>query len=137
MPECTVETLVEDHPCFQWPTTNDHQKMAYLVYFMAAELAAIGGTNYLSALTTTLNTDAKIFNNLSNDQLGVGVVGSPFPGVATMAIAYNNANGAGAGLSGNIQTLSAAVAGLKQMTDRQLSQAYVLLLCKLGRHTGT
>lgn len=111
--------------------------MAYLVYFMAAELAGIGGTNYLSTLTTTLNEDAKVFNNLSNDQLGVGVVGSPYPGVATLAIAYNNANGAGAGLSTNIQTLSEAVAALKMMTDRQLAQAYLLLLCRLGRHTGT
>lgn len=111
--------------------------MALLVYFNAAELAAIGGTNYLSALTTTLNTDANVFQNLSNDQLGVGVVGSAFPGVATLAINYNNANAAGAALSSNIQTLSAAISALKMMTERQLAQAYLLLQCRLGKHTGT
>ena len=137
MPTCTVASLVEANPCFQWPTTNDHQKMALLVYFNAAELAAIGGTNYLSALTTTLNTDANVFQNLSNDQLGVGVVGSAFPGVATLAINYNNANAAGAALSSNIQTLSAAISALKMMTERQLAQAYLLLQCRLGKHTGT
>ncbi len=136
MPTCTAASLVEASPCFQFPTTSDHRKMAYLVYFNAAELAAIGGTNYLSALTTTLLTDSKIFNTLSNDQLGVGVVGDPFPGVATLTISYNNANSAGAALSSNIQTLSTAVAGLRMMTDRQLAQAYVLLQCKLGKHSG-
>lgn len=106
-----------------------------MVYFNAAELAAIGGTNYLSALTTTLNEDAKIFNNLTNDDLGL--VGQAFPGVAILTINYNNANSAGAGLSSNIQTLSAAVGALKMMTDRQLWQAYLLLQCKLGAHDGT
>ena len=137
MPTCTVASLVEAFPCFQFPTTNDHKKMALLVYFNVLELAALGGTDYRETLTTTLVTASNIFQNLTNDQLGVGIVGTAFPGVATLAINFNNATSAGATPSTNIQTLATATVGLNALTDRQLSQAYLLLQCKLGRHTGT
>lgn len=136
MPTCSVASLVEGSPCFAWPTTDDHQKMAYLVYFNVVELAAIGVADYRSTLTTTLISDSQIFQNLTNDQLGVGIVGTAFTGVATMAINYANAVSAGGSLSTNIQVLSSNVAGLKMCSDRQLAQAYLWLQCKLGRHNG-
>jgi len=122
-PTCTVASLVEAQPCFAYPITSDHKKLALKVYFLAAELAAIGGTNYLSVLGTTLNTASNIFQNLSNDQLAA----------ADLTIAYNNANAAGAGLSTNQQTLAGNVKVLNAFTDRQLKQAELLLHCALGR----
>ena len=111
--------------------------MALLVYLNAIELQAIGGTNYISALTTTLITDSKIFNTLTNDQLGVGIVGEPFTGAATLMIAYNNATSAGGAPPTNMDSVAAAIHELVHCTSRELAQAYVLLQCKLGRHTGT
>lgn len=137
MPTCTVAALVEAQPCFQFPTTDDQTKFALLVYFNAAELAALGGTNYLSTLTTTLITDSDIYNTLTGDQLGVADSGSGFPGVSILTINYTNANTVGAALSTSIQTLTAAVKTLRRSTWRQLAQAYLLLQCKLGRHTGS
>jgi hypothetical protein len=137
MPTCTIASLVETFPQFQFPTLSDHQKMALLVYLNAIELQAVGGTNYISSLTTTLITDSKIFNNLSNDQLGVGIVGEPFTGVATLAIAYNNATNAGGAPPTNQNAVAAAIHELVHATSRELAQAYLLLQCKLGRHTGS
>jgi len=111
--------------------------MALLVYINANELQALGGTNYLATLTTTLITDSKVFNNLSNDQLGVGVVGSPFTGTATLAIAYNNAINVGGAPPTTQDAVGAAIAGLVACNPRQLAQAYLLLQCKLGRHTAS
>jgi hypothetical protein len=112
-------------------------KMTLLVYFMAAELKALGGTNYIAAdgkvLKNTLNSDADIFNNYSADQLGVGPVGT-YAGIATLVVAYNNANANGANLSTDVEAMAILVAGLKMMNDRQLAQAFLLLLVKLGRH---
>jgi hypothetical protein len=116
---------------------SGHQKMAFLVYFMAAELKAIGGTNYLAAdgnvLRNTLNTDAVIFNNYSDEQLGVGMVGT-YAGQATLNSAYENANANGASLPTDVNVIAVRTAGLNQMNDRQLAQAFLLLLVKLGRH---
>jgi hypothetical protein len=107
-----------------FPVTSEHQRNAYKVYCMAAELAAIGGTNYLSGLATTLVTAANIFQNLHNEQIAA----------AHLVIAYNNANSAGAGLTSLAMTTAAGlVKHLQACTPRQLEQAELLLRCKLGR----
>jgi uncharacterized Zn-binding protein involved in type VI secretion len=116
---------------------DNHSKLAFLIYFMAAELKAMGGTNYLasdgSILRNTLNLDADIFNNYSADQLGVGPVGM-YVGIATVVSAYDNANANGANLPTDVNAMAILVAGLRNMNDRQLAQAFLLLLVKLGRH---
>src|ERR1035437_1291665 len=123
--------------CFATRCLDNHMKMTLLVYFMAAELKALGGTNYIAAdgkvLKNTLNSDADIFNNYSADQLGVGPVGT-YAGIATLVVAYNNANANGANLSTDVEAMAILVAGLRMMNDRQLAQAFLLLLVKLGRH---
>jgi hypothetical protein len=123
--------------CFATRCLDDHMKMTLLVYFMAAELKAIGGTNYIAADgkvdKNRLNVDADVFNNYSADQLGVGPVGT-YAGIATLVSAYNNANANGANLSSDVEAMAILVAGLKMMNDRQLAQAFLLLLVKLGRH---
>ena len=123
--------------CFATRCLDNHMKMTLIVYFMAAELKALGGTNYIAAdgkvLKNTLNADADIFNNYSADQLGVGPVGT-YAGIATLVSAYNNANANGANLSSDVEAMAILVAGLKMMNDRQLAQAFLLLLVKLGRH---
>ena len=104
-----------------FPVTSSHQRNAYKVYCMAAELNAIGGTNYLSTLTTTLVSDANIFQNLHNEHIAA----------AHLAIAFNNANAAGAGLA--VAAAPTLVKHLQACTPRQLELAELLLRCKLGR----
>ena len=123
--------------CFATRCLDDHMKMTLIVYFMAAELKALGGSNYIAADgkvdKNRLNKDADIFNNYSPDQLGVGPVGT-YAGIATLVSAYNNANANGANLSSDVEAMAILVAGLKMMNDRQLAQAFLLLLVGLGRH---
>ena len=123
--------------CFSTRCLDDHMKMTLIVYFMASELKALGGANYISADgkvdKNRLNKDADIFNNYSPDQLGVGPVGT-YAGIATLVSAYNNANANGANLSSDVEAMAILVAGLKMMNDRQLAQAFLLLLVGLGRH---
>ncbi len=123
--------------CFATRCLDNHMKMTLIVYFMAAELKALGGANYIAAdgkvLKNALNKDASIFDNYSADQLGVGLVGT-YAGIATLVAAYNNANANGANLSSDVEAMAILVAGLKMMNDRQLAQAFLLLLVGLGRH---
>jgi hypothetical protein len=51
-----------------------------------------------------------------------------------LVVAYNNANANGANLSSDVEAMAILVAGLKMMNDRQLAQAFLLLLVGLGRH---
>jgi len=49
---------VTDAACYTQLTLDKQRQKALLAYAMALELAAIGGTNYTSVLTTTLIEDA-------------------------------------------------------------------------------
>lgn len=90
---------------------------------MVKELAAIGGTDYSNALTTTLISDAVTLArtmNLSERRLAI------------MTIYKNNAVAAGASIPSNSNTLRDNVKCLVNYPD--LKSVELLLLCKLGVH---
>lgn len=122
---CTRAALVEDVPCLNMNTLGNSMKLykALQVYFMAKELAAIGGTDYTSALSTTLVSDATdLFKTMSPDERLT----------ARLSMATQAATNAGATVSSNIQTLMDEIKCLKNVPD--LEACELLLLCKLGYH---
>jgi hypothetical protein len=122
-PTCTRDTLVASSKCFTVKNLEPHHRDALLVYFMVKELAAIGGTDYSAALTSTLLTDSvALAKTLNADERSAAV----------LAIAYNNAVAAGASVSTNINTLMGNIKCLVNVPD--LEAMKLLLLCKLGVH---
>jgi len=121
-PTCTRDGLVSSKACFSGTRLSKRQKLARRVYFDLLQLAAIGGTNYLEAIST-LNTDA--------NSLSCGFKPDDFDG-AELAIAQNNASSAGAFLPTTDTALAAAVKCLEDYSDHQLKQMQLLLYCKLG-----
>src|SRR5262245_39743438 len=103
-PVCTTATLMETVPCFA-PTVLNPQQMACLrIWFLSKQLAAIGGTNYTTQLTTTLVSAANdIFERANLGQMDQ----------AWTTICYNNAVASGASVSSDIQSLMSSVAGLQ------------------------
>ena len=121
-PTCTTASLITS--CFKCPL-QEKQRMAFKVWFMVNELAAIGGTDYTAALGTTLLDDANdLISAMTRDDREV----------AELSIAFNNAVEAGATLSTDVNTLIEDVRLLVDASDDQLQQMYLLLLCKLGVH---
>ena len=91
---------------------------------MAYQLNAIGGTNYLGALDTTLVTDTKCTADtytLDNFE------------TAELVVEMNNAVSAGASISSDINVLSGLIACLNNASLAQLKAAELQLRCKLGR----
>lgn len=130
MPTCTASSLVTG--CFSGEVLNAKQRMAFLVYFMALELNAVGGTNYTSLLVSTasgglLYDATQLAQKMTADQRQTAILN----------IYRNNAVAAGASPSADPSVLADNVKCLINATDDQLEQAFILLLCKLGKHTGT
>jgi hypothetical protein len=123
-PVCTRESLISAAACFQGTVLTSQQQRAMKVYFLAAQLAAIGGTNYVSpnTLSSTLIFDARCKGTLYPDQLDA----------IKLAIEYNNANAAGAALSSNINTLMQPIACLKNVDNHMLDVTEIHLRCELG-----
>lgn len=109
--------------CFLSPVLNSHQQMAMRIYFEASQLKAIGGTDYTSALSTTLVTDSDCLKTL-------------YPGerdAVRLVIEENNANSAGAALSTSINTLMKAIACLQNVDANTMEVMEIFLRCQLGR----
>lgn len=98
-----------------------------MVWFMALELAAIGGTDYTADLAT-LNADA--------DDLTCGMQPDDLDS-AKLAIAYNNAVAAGATVETDKNALAEDVKCLAQYPPHVLRNMELLLMCQLGAHDGT
>jgi hypothetical protein len=122
-PTCTTASLLETVPCFSPQVLSEQQRLALRVYFLANQLARIGGTNYLSALTTTLVSAANdIFERSTPLQLDQ----------ALTTIYYNSAVALGASVSSDIQTLMTNTVGLQSVDMTMLQKMELTLLCKLG-----
>ena len=109
--------------CLKSPVLNSHQQMAMRIYFEASQLKAIGGTDYTSALSTTLVTDSDCLKTL-------------YPGerdAVRLVIEENNANSAGAALSTSINTLMTAIACLQNVDANTMEVMEIYLRCQLGQ----
>lgn len=137
MPTCTsISALIGAQPCFAGTTLNARERKSLLIWFRANELAAVGGTNYTTTLASTLISDATTFAGNAYDSINTWMDGSEF-NTAQLVIEKNNAVAAGATISSNINTLMASIAPLSKATQWQLDAALLMLMCKLGKHTGT
>ena len=122
-PTCTTAILTEALGVGQ-TALNRKQREAAILYMMAAQLAAIGGTDYTAVMTTTLVTDAKTL---------VGRM-TPFERqVAWFNIIRNNAIANGATIpSSSLSALNEAT-GCCFQAYSDLESIEMLLRCKLGK----
>lgn len=123
-PVCTIASLFQNTSCYQQNSITAEQQKALLVYAKVLELAAIGGTNYISVLTSTLLTDTACPTVLP-DRVRA----------ANIRIAFNNAASAGATVPTTIQDKMAVMKCLTHLPGGQLKldQIAMWLNCKLGR----
>lgn len=122
-PVCTQASLIEGGKCFK--NFDSHSRKALKVYFMAKQLAAIGGTDYTLGHDGTLNTTAQGYCGLLPDR--------DLMAVAWIVIEYNNAVEAGASVSADPQTLADEIKCLEDFPDWKLTLMELLLRCELGR----
>jgi len=103
---------------------SPQQQKALMVYAKALQLAAIGGKNYLSALTTALLSDAAT--------LTCGM-GEEDRRAARIHLAFVNAAAAGASVPATINLKQAQINCLVEVDQKALDEADLLLTCALGR----
>lgn len=124
-PTCTIKSLMSNNPCFNLETIDTHRRLILEVWFMAVELKAIGGTDYTSALATSLQAaQTALFFEASLDQMDT----------AQTAILYNNALAAGGNPGANINAILKNVSPLNNANDIDLRGMWLVLLCQLGVH---
>lgn len=123
MPTCTRESLFTANPGYA-KSFSPIQRRAAMLYLMALELAAIGGTDYTAVMNTTLVDDTKqLFGQATPEMLDI----------AAMNIAANNAEAAGADVPDTLALLNAATGCCFE--NAQMDQIYLFLLCALGEHS--
>jgi len=122
-PTCTRASLVEGSACLSGQVFSERQQKEIGIWFMVKELAALGGTDYSSALVTTLVSDAVTLARTMN---------SSQRRTALLTILENNAIAAGATIPISPNELLGKVACLQNYPD--LDSIILLLLCKLGVH---
>jgi hypothetical protein len=102
---------------------NPRQWKAAMVYLMALELKAMGGTDYTSALTTTLIDDSAAIQDLNENQRQI----------ARLQIQWNNASANGASMPASVDALNALTACCVDAVP-DLDLLILWLSCKLGQH---
>lgn len=122
-PVCSKSTLVASKACYDGKRLSDHDQLVRRVYFDMQQLAAIGGTNYLSSVSTLASAANVLSCGFKQDDFDS----------AEVAIAANNATSAGATLPATQPALAEAVKCLENYSDYQLKQMKLLLYCALGR----
>jgi hypothetical protein len=123
-PTCTPSTLIASTGCLTGAVLTSHERQALKVYFMVAQLAAIGGTDYRALLSTTLITDTKCWaQNYNSDQRES----------LKLLIEENNANAAGAALSSDVNVQMGYIKCLKNVPANWLEAMEISLRCQLGR----
>lgn len=126
-PVCTTDTLSEINPGFGFQGLNPRQYEAAMIYFMVLELAANGGTNYASAMNTTLISDT------------VSFIGQADPNqrrIAWLNVVRNNAISAGATVPSEAlwKTINSLTGCCFQNESVDMDAVMLFLTCKLGRH---
>jgi hypothetical protein len=131
-PVCTTSALVTG--CYNqelWGGKNT--QLAIMVYLMAQELKGVGGTDYTGNLigvnsSGLIAAAASLFPPLiSRDQMND----------AELKIYYNNAVGAGGSPGTSSAALATGIKCLFNVNPEMLRKMFLLLLCKLGHHTGS
>ena len=122
MPTCTRDTLISSAACLNGKVLSSQQKQARKVWFMAKQLAAVGGEDYTADLAA-LNTDA--------DTLTCGMQPDDLDS-SELVIEYNNAVAAGASVNTNKDSLAADVKCLEDYPPHVLRHMELLLRCALG-----
>ncbi len=107
--------------CFSGQVLTEQEQRALMVYFMAQQLKAVGGTDYTAALTTTLVTDVDCLATLNSAQRKE----------ARLVVEFTNANLAGASLSSSINVLKAAIACLVNVPGNTLDVMEISLRSQL------
>lgn len=124
-PTCTRDTLKASAACLGGNVRDSHKARVLKVWFMAKQLAAIGGTSYLTSATTigTMKDDANgLTCGFQSDDMRS----------AALAVELNNAVAAGASVNTDKDLLAADVACLDNYNDSMLEKMELLLRCKLG-----
>lgn len=121
---CTRETFTDDSACLAVFPAN--QRKALGIYFMALELAALGGTDYTDQLGPDgeLATDSVCLRSLSPEQKEV----------AELLVQQGNASDAGATVPDTQAGLASAIACLQNQDAAMLDAMALNLMCQLGRH---
>ena len=133
-PTCTVASVLTNFPCFT--VLNEKQQLAFIIWYAANELKAIGGTDYTNDLTGSdagsLLTGEAAYLQIVQDGY---VEFAPTP--IMVAIFYNNAINAGATVSSVVNTTVQRVKYLcnpSGATMPQMKRMLYALLCQLGSH---
>ena len=124
-PTCNTTTLITNGACYRQIGIDVVQQKALLIYAKVLQLSAIGGTDYDRELTGTLLTDS-----------ACPPVEADHIRAANIAVAFANAEAAGAVVPTSIQTAIDAVKCLQHINGglARLEQIDLLLNCKLGQH---
>lgn len=122
MPICTTESLTVN-TIFGGHGFNSRQYEAALIYLKVLQLAANGGTDYTTTLTTTLIADAQAL---------VGRMDVNQRRIARLQIAWNNAAAAGAAMPADANALNALTACCFQNENVDFDAILMLLECVLG-----
>jgi hypothetical protein len=124
-PTCLTNTTLDLSACYRQNVLDPIQQKGLLVYAYALELAAIGGTNYLSVLTTTLISDSACPPVTEDDLMAYRV-----------HLAFVRATAAGATVPSLINDKIAAMNCLRSVPGGliQLEKLLNTLECKLGVH---
>lgn len=124
-PSCSRDSLATTTPGFGLQGLNPRQYRAAKLYLMALELKGIGGTDYTSAMTTTLISDAvTLVGRMDPNQLRI----------AMLQVQSNNAAASGQSVPSTVNDLNAATKCCFQNQNAPFDAMELLLLCKLGVH---
>lgn len=115
---CTREEFISE-PCYTRLTLIERK--AFMVYLLALELDALGGTDYTDP--ETLNEAAVCVHTLTADQQAV----------AELVIQAGNTSDSGGDLPAT-DDIPAAIACFKNYQLAQLNSMELFLRCSLGRH---
>jgi hypothetical protein len=122
-PTCTKATLISAGACLSGKLLSEHDRKVLQVWFMAKQLAAIGGTNYTADLETLASDSNSLTCGFQPDDMAT----------SELVIEKNNAVSAGASISSDKDTLAGDVKCLDNYSDFALNQMILNLRCKLGR----
>lgn len=133
-PTCSVASVLTNYPCFT--VLNEKQQLAFIIWYAANELKAIGGTDYTASIvsgggSSLLASEVAYLQTVQDGY--VEFVPTPI----MVAIFYNNAVNAGASVSSNVNTTVQSVTQLcnpSGTTRPQMKRMLYALLCQLGSH---